>query len=86
MLLAPELIQFFMETYQRNGKVAKSKYREAGGEPLTLIVPMDFNLIAKSEVKSGGASRTAGKGKGHRSQHNSSGNRSPVFKQFLRAL
>jgi hypothetical protein len=66
--------------------VAKSKYREAGGEPLTLIVPLDFNLIAKSEVKSGGASRTAGKGKGHRSQHNSSRNRSPIFKQFLRCL
>ncbi len=67
MLLAPDLISFFQETYQRNGKVAKSKYREVGGEPLTLIVPMDFNLIAKSEVKSGAASRTTGKGKGHRS-------------------
>lgn len=39
MLLAPDLIQFFSETYQRGGKVAKSKYREPGGEPLTLIVP-----------------------------------------------
>ena len=67
MLLAPDLISFFQETHQRNGKVAKSKYREVGGEPLTLIVPMDFNLIAKSEVKSGAASRTTGKGKGHRS-------------------
>jgi hypothetical protein len=51
-----------------------------------LIVPLDFNLIAKSEVKGGASRTTAGKGKGHRSQHSSSRNRSPIFKQFLRAL
>lgn len=37
-ILAPDLIQFFTDTFQR-GKIAKSKFREPGGEPLTLIVP-----------------------------------------------
>ena len=64
-LLAPDLITFFSDTYTRGGKVAKSKYREPGGEPLTLIVPLDFNLIAKSEVKSSG-NRSSAKNRGHR--------------------
>jgi len=44
------LISFFLETQKRQ-KAAKTKYREAGGDNLTLIVPRDFNLIAKSEAK-----------------------------------
>lgn len=63
MLLAPDLIQFFTDSYAR-GKVPKSKYREPGGEPLTMIVPQDFNLIAKSEVRSG--ARSGAKSRGHR--------------------
>lgn len=50
-ILAPELIPFFLETYQR-GRAAKSKYRESGGDTLTLVVPRDFHIIAKSENKS----------------------------------
>ena len=50
-LLAPELISFFLET-QAKGRAAKSKYRDAGGDALTLIVPRDFHIIAKSEAKS----------------------------------
>ncbi len=38
MILAPDLIQFFLDTQSR-GKVAKSKFREPGGDPLKLIVP-----------------------------------------------
>lgn len=49
-MLAPELISFFLETGQK-GKAAKSKYRETGGDMLTLIVPRDFHIIAKSEAK-----------------------------------
>ena len=40
-----------METFQK-GRAAKSKYRESGGDTLTLIVPRDFHIIAKSENKS----------------------------------
>ena len=32
-ILAPDLIQFFSDTFNR-GKIAKCKYREPGGEPL----------------------------------------------------
>ena len=82
-LLAPELIPFFLETQQR-GKVAKSKYREAGGDNLTLIVPRDFHIIAKTEGnknpgRAGGRNRARGQGANNR-------NRSTVFKQFLKAL
>ena len=84
-LLAPDLISFFSDTYQRGGKIAKSKYREPGGEPLTLIVPMDFSLIAKSEVKSSG-NRSSAKNRGHRNQQSSHRNRSIIFRQFLKAL
>lgn len=41
-LLAPELITFFQET-QAKGRPAKSKYREAGGDSITLIVPREFH-------------------------------------------
>ena len=86
-LLAPELIQFFLDTQKRGGKVAKSKYREAGGEPITLIVPKDFNLIAKSEAKSNSRAGGAGGGrKGNRSHQSNVRNRSQVFKQFLKCL
>lgn len=54
-LLAPELIPFFLETQakgERGRGAAKSKYRDAGGDTLTLIVPKDFHMIAKSEAKS----------------------------------
>ena len=52
-----------MET-QAKGRPAKSKYRDAGGDNLTLIVPRDFHIIAESEAKSnpraGGRNRTRG--------------------------
>lgn len=80
------MIQFFSDTYQRGGKIAKSKFREPGGEPLTLIVPLDFNLIAKSEVKLSGG-RGNGKRSGHRSAAGSNHrNRSVVFRRFIKAL
>ena len=66
-LLAPDLITFFADTQKRNGKAAKSKYRDPGGENLMLIVPKDFNMIAKSEAKSNprsGGSRGRGKQNG----------------------
>ena len=50
-ILAPELIPFFLETIAK-GKPAKSKYRDQGGDTLTLVVPRDFHIIAKSEAKS----------------------------------
>ena len=61
-IIAPELIQFFLETTRRGGKVAKSKYREVGGDVLNLIVPKDFHSIAKSETKQ--TSRSSGRGRG----------------------
>jgi hypothetical protein len=84
-ILAPDLISFFSETYQRGGKIAKSKFREPGGEPLTLIVPQDFSMIAKSEVKSSGA-RSSAKNRGHRNQQSNHRGRSNVFRTFLKAL
>jgi len=76
-----------LDTQKRGGKVAKSKFREPGGDPITLIVPKDFNLIAKSEAKSN--SRTGGAGggrKGNRSHQSNVRNRSQIFKQFLKCL
>lgn len=84
-ILAPDLIQFFSDTFNR-GKIAKSKYREPGGEPLQLIVPMDFNLIAKSEVKSSGNRSNAKRGGGRHAQGSNHRNRSMVFRKFLKAL
>lgn len=65
-ILAPDLISFFQDTINRGGRLAKSKFREPGGEPLTLIVPQDFSLMAKQEIKSSGSRTT--KGRGHRNQ------------------
>ncbi len=79
-ILAPELISFFLETQSR-GRPAKSKYREQGGEVLTLIVPRDFHIIAKSEAKQNTRS-----GSRSRSQQNNGKKRSLIFKQFLKAL
>jgi hypothetical protein len=84
-LLAPDLINFFVETQKRGGKAAKSKFREPGGDNLMLIVPKEFNLIAKSESKSnprGGAGRSRGKAGGS----NMRNQRSPVFRDFLKYL
>ena len=66
-LLAPELISFFVDIYKKGGKGAgKSKFRELGGDQMTLIVPKDFNIIAKSEVKTN--QRSAGnRNRGHKS-------------------
>lgn len=63
-IIAPELISFFQDTINRVGRLAKSKFREPGGEPLTLIVPQDFSLIAKIETRE---TRTS-KGRGHKNQ------------------
>jgi len=82
-ILAPELISFFMES-QRKGRVAKSKYREPGGDSITLVVPKDFNNIAKAESKSNPRS-----GRGNRTgrnMHSQVKGRSGVFKNFLKAL
>ena len=42
-------------------KLPKTKYREKGGDVLTLIVPKDFHLITKNETKS---NQKAKEGKG----------------------
>lgn len=84
-LLAPDLISFFVDTQKRGGKAAKSKYREAGGESLMLIVPKDFNMIAKSEAKQNprsGGSRNRGKS----NASNFRTHRSPIFREFLKYL
>jgi hypothetical protein len=73
-----------MET-QKRSKAAKSKFREAGGDSLTFIVPRDFNLIAKSEAKSNNRG-AGGKSKNMRSRQSNVRNRSTVFKQFLKCL
>lgn len=84
-ILAPDLIQFFLETYQRGGKIAKSKYRDPGGEVLTLIVPQDFSLITKGESKSG--SRSGGKNRRHGNQGQSNArHRSAIFNRFIKCL
>ena len=59
-MLAPELIPIFYET-QLKKKLPKTKYREKGGDVLTLIVPKDFHLITKNETKS---NQKAKEGKG----------------------
>jgi hypothetical protein len=84
-LLAPDLINFFVETQKRNGKAAKSKFREPGGEALMLIVPKDFNMIAKSEAKQNPRSG-GGRNRGKSSASNFRTHRSPAFRDFLRYL
>lgn len=84
MLLAPDLVSFFLETQRRNGKAAKSKFREPGGEALSLIVPRDFHTIAKSEAKSN--PRAGGRGARGKSQASNFRNRSPMFRAFLKCL
>lgn len=66
------------------GRAAKSKYRESGGENLTLIVPRDFHIIVKSETKSN--PRGGARNRGNRAQANNNRNRSAIFKMFLKAL
>jgi hypothetical protein len=75
---------FFLETQRRNGKAAKSKFREPGGENLTLLVPRDFHIIAKSEAKSN--PRGGGRGNRGKSQATNFRNRSPLFRTFLKCL
>ena len=82
-LLAPELIPFFLETQQK-GRAAKSKFRDQGGETLTLIVPKDFHIIAKSETKQNPG--RGGRNSRSRSQNANNRNRSTIFKQFIKAL
>ena len=82
-ILAPELITFFLDT-QAKGKAAKSKYRDTGGDTMTLIVPRDFHIIAKSEAKQN--PRAGGRTRGARNQNTNTRNRSTIFKQFLKAL
>jgi hypothetical protein len=53
-ILAPDLISIFAEIARRGGRPAQSKFSEQGGDNLMLIVPKDFNMIAKSETKSTG--------------------------------
>ncbi len=74
-----------MDTTKRS-KAAKSKFREPGGEAITLIVPRDFNLIAKGEAKSSNRGAGGSKGKNNRKGQSNIRNRSQVFKQFLKYL
>lgn len=51
---------------------------------MTLIVPRDFHIIAKSEAKSN--TRSGSRSRGNKGQGANNRNRSTVFKQFLKAL
>jgi hypothetical protein len=64
-ILAPDLISFFQDMISRGGRLGKSKFREPGGEHLTMIVPQDFSSIAKQEGKLG--VKRSSKGKSHKS-------------------
>ena len=83
-LIAPELIQFFLDTTRRGGRPAKSKYRDPGGEKLELIIPKDFHSIIKSDSKT--TSRSAGGRSKTSKGHQSSVKRSQVFRKFIRFL
>ena len=85
-ILAPDLISFFLETFKRGGKVAKSKYREPGGEVLTLVVPQDFNLITKSESKSGGGRQTSKSRRNGGQGQSNIRHRSAIFRRFIKCL